>query len=327
KYGYTRAVYIEGGSDQGQDLVLKKDDKIVGIVQCKHSKIKKNHGKETISHELLKILLYMIIDPIKIDSKNIHYLLVISSSFTKYGEEYIKTMKTHFDIKNSELKEELKKVINSYENFKKYFEEECIELILKKVLKNFKRIIFSYEEEQDILLELKNENKGIKEAFFSVKTVVESNYFPIFEGKSNDEILEEKKIEYSSEIFCQRLREIECHEKKVEKAMLHFYKKQNLVTELSIKGIINLEKYLENFENDILEIESSERDCFLMEYEDDKKSLKISEKYYTNFLNTIIKQPITIRRLGETSIDFKCGTIHDLVNEQKIKKWYLGDEE
>lgn len=327
KYNYDKAIYVEGGSDRGKDLVLKKEDKIVGIVQCKHSQIKKKQGKNIVSHELLKILLYMIMYPSEISEYEIKYLLVISSNFSKSGLEYIENLKKNFSEKNVELEDEVNKILDKYSSFKSFFKNAKSETIIEKIILNFKRIKFYYEEEQDILLELSKEKQGIKSMFFNIKTNVEIHEFPEFTGEKDENIIKNKKKDYSSELFYTKLKEIECNEKNLEKAILFFYKKQNIVAHLAEKGIINLKNYLENFERDILQLESSERDCFILEYEkEDLEKKKISYKYYINFLNTIIKHQMKVRKLGEATIDFKCGTIHDLANEEKIKKWYLGDE-
>lgn len=327
KYGYDRAIYVEGGTDRGQDLVLKKNGKISGIVQCKHSQNKTKHGKKTVADELLKILLYMIMYPNEITSERINYMLVISSSFTKNGRDYIENMSNYFIIENEELKDEVQRIISEYKTFTNFFKESNLNILIQDILKNFKKIDFFYEEEQDILLELSRENKGIRNIFFNIRTVVEVLDFPEFEGETNEEILNRKKEEYISEKFCRELIKIDASGRNIEKAIIHFYKKQCIVGELSTRGIIRLQTHLEYFENNILELEESEREIFLLDNKNKSEYKTISYEYYLKFLNMIIKHSMKIRQLGEVTMDFKCGTIQDLVNESKIKKWYLGDDE
>lgn len=327
KYNYDRAIYIEGGSDKGRDLVLKKDGKITGIIQCKHSKKGTNVGKEKIAEELLKILLYMIIYPKEITSKKINYLLVVSSGFSKSGENYIENMKKYFDENNNDLKEETENIIKKYKTFEEFFKNENINDIITKIIKKFKRINFGYEDKNDIFLELNSEKKGIRGTFFSVKIVeVTPPEFPSYKKETKDEILKKKKEEYIEEKFCKELERINAKDRHIEKAIVDFYKKQCITLDLYSRGIIKLEKILENFEEKLIEFEESERELFIVKNTKEKNLGEKSLEYYIQFLYNIERQKIDDRILGEISLGFKRGTIQELVNESKIEKWYLEDE-
>lgn len=325
KYQYDKAIYIKGGNDKGKDLVLKKSGKIVGIVQCKHSRNRTKSGEEKIKKEFLKMLLYIYIYPNDFNIKGkLKYIYMVSSTLSEKGSVFINKLDEYFK-ENEKLKLSLEEVIDNYSNIKKVI-DNVDENVLLKIKKIYKKITFLYIDENDIILSLQDLPQ-VKDKFFSVQLVKVVHEFPDYIGKEDSEIL--NIIDYKEEEFYKALEEIEFKDEIKNNAILDFYKKQSLVCQLHDMGIIDLRKKIKSFEEEIVRIENSQRDEFIIsiDEEEELKNIKTSKKYYLKLRKEIILVNIEFKGAGLSNSIFRCGTVHDLVNSGEIKRWKLGGEE
>jgi len=80
---FDEIILLGGIKDQGKDCALFKNDRMKGVIQCKHSVKKTRLGKTKFVKELLKFLLYLIEDGKMIkDTEDFKYFILASGGIT-----------------------------------------------------------------------------------------------------------------------------------------------------------------------------------------------------------------------------------------------------
>ncbi|MDB5199171.1 MAG: hypothetical protein JWO92_1134 [Chitinophagaceae bacterium] len=165
-------IYLTAASgDSGADCILYKDGKAKGVIQCK--KYAKNIDKTEVSKEILKFLLYTIVDNgLMPDAENFHYYFSVSKGFSKtaielienFNEEILKGEK--IEIWFNELKKKYSATLGQleYHNIQSELYGKLKSIKIKKI------------SPPDLDIELnKPYNFNIQQIFFIIKTVTDNS--------------------------------------------------------------------------------------------------------------------------------------------------------
>lgn len=166
-------IYLTAASgDGGADCILYKDGKANGVIQCK--KYIKNVDKTEVSKEILKFILYTIVDNTLMPTiEGFHYYFAVSKGFSKpavdllnnFNEEFIK--ETSIEVWFNELK-------------KKYIATlGCLEFnnVKEELFFKLKSIKIQRITPEDLDLELnKPFNLSVQSLFFELKTVIDNSH-------------------------------------------------------------------------------------------------------------------------------------------------------
>ncbi len=157
-------------SDYGEDCILYKNGRAAGVIQCK--KYSENVDKPEVAKEVIKYLLYTIIDKsLMPDPVNFHYYFIVSKGFTKPAIELIE------NFSEAIFKEDkIEKWFNDLK--KKYsatFRNINFEKIKSELFSKFRSIKINKKVPQDLDIELtKDYNKQVLVLFFNIKMVTDN---------------------------------------------------------------------------------------------------------------------------------------------------------
>lgn len=327
KYNYTEAKYIDGGSDMGRDCVLYKGNEIVGIVQCKHSVNSNAMSKNIITDEILKMLLYLYIEPSLCPSEKKIYLFFISSKITNETLLYLKDFKEKEMKDREELSKKILRLKKKYKRIEEKLEKELNEEIFLKLEMIFDSMKKEYLTNMEIQTYLSSEETLvglIKNKYFSIKKVVvnSSSEFPRIEQ------LDINYKKYNEERFYKKLEEIAVTDEILEQAFISYESKIRYTFELMKISSYYIREDLEEYNSSIRRKELNLReekkiDLEIEDYDDDRLKKEYCRHYFK-----------VLREIGECKFRnfdyippaFIEGTIQELVNVEKIKGWILLDK-
>lgn len=104
---YDTNFRLNGGSDMGQDVVLMKDGKPVGIVQCK--RLKKSMSLEDMLGEICKFFLFAFLNPILLPPRgsDFRYFFAVAASVQNKGFRFFQSSGSQRFIDNRTLIEDI----------------------------------------------------------------------------------------------------------------------------------------------------------------------------------------------------------------------------
>lgn len=328
-YNYDKPEYIIGGSDKGRDVTLKTRGETTSIIQCKHSINKTPYSKQSLLSEVLKTILYIYMYPNLVWNKEFQYIIVVSEILKEDATLLLDNFYQEVMENETKLIQEIQKLRKNFQKIKKSIPEQLPNLILKQLKDIGLRMQISKIENHDIQSYLKELSPSTLDLFFKIKIVIaiEQMAFP-FINKKYDEIKSSEIDKYKQKRFYNELEKIDAKDKTKEMAILNFYKKLEAQIILQTTHPLDFQESLVEYENNIIEYQDEKKELYLLNFSltgKDFFSLKPnlikvhSNKYYLEFMSEIQNQKI--RRFNETPNFFAKGTVHDLVNIQKIKTW------
>ena len=174
KYKYDHVSYVNGGSDKGRDVLLRKEGKVLGIIQVKHSEKIGAFSFPKARDEFIKILLYLIKENNLLPLKRKIYILAISSFLKDHDEEKIRNFKK--GLETDQYDNAIKLVVKNYQKLKTEFERIGIEIeTLKiKMIKIFQELEISYiynHEIQEQIDKDDNVRQSIVPTYFDTKII------------------------------------------------------------------------------------------------------------------------------------------------------------
>jgi len=180
---FDKATLMQGGSERGRDVLLQRNGKVNGVIQCKMN-TSGNLSKEKVSKEIIKFALYYYQDNSLVDDlESFIYYFVCSDKFTGSSIELLVDFKSKI-LKEEKLEEWIKSVLRGFSTFKELVYED-IEIELKKILV---KLIVKPKTESEIngWLQKKGYENVVSE-FFEVRTVyvdrVIENSLPIDQSR------------------------------------------------------------------------------------------------------------------------------------------------
>lgn len=184
---FDAAQLMKGTSERGRDIILQKQKKNIGVVQCK--RYMELVSKPELIREIIKFILHYLQDKTLInDTSDFTYYFVALKGFTEPTLELLQNFNT-LVLEESNLKIWTEVVIKDNELIKfKNFEE--VESDLKDILSKIK---IEPINGVDIIIKLKN-SKEIVSVFFEIEKVASEQMldemFKKYVGFTNDEDLE-----------------------------------------------------------------------------------------------------------------------------------------
>ncbi len=180
---FMKVTLMSGVGERGRDVVLSSNGKDVGIIQCK--KHKSNIDKPTIAKEIIKFCLYQIVekDLMPQNNKRFLYIIATSTGLTNTAKKIVRNSELIYD----DIEQFIKwtdEVINEYATLRKL----NLEVILKDLLKNIKRLDIEEKTPQDIN-KLLISSPEIVDYFFKVQKVTDNRLLERIIKKYLDPIL------------------------------------------------------------------------------------------------------------------------------------------
>ncbi len=161
---------MQGVGERGRDCVLYGQGEVVGSIQCKN--LKARMPRPTVIKELIKFLLFSLIDPsIKPATNRFIYHLYAPGGLTgpaiPLSGGFHSEIKTEID--DGRLHEYLRSVVSEYESFERYVGNEPFADICEAM----KNLEFKVFESVDLNVRIPKQHKVLT-AFFHVTLVVET---------------------------------------------------------------------------------------------------------------------------------------------------------
>lgn len=325
RFNYTEAKLKEGGRDKGQDCVLYKEQEIVGIVQCKHSINVNAMPRGIIVNEILKMLLYLYIQPELLPTSTKKYIFFISSKLSLESLSHLKNFKKNEMSDRKELQDKILKLHKKYAWIKEKINKENInEEFFLKLEEIFESLEKSYLTDIDIQTYLSSENPDIGlliSKYFPVKKVISKEVFDFPRIKKDEE--EFKK--YNQERFHGKLKEILSPDKILEDALKAYSNKILYTVELFKTSSFYIKEDLKEYHDVIKdrEINLREEKKIELEIENFENDRLIKEYliYYLKVLRDV--ENCKFRNFDYIPPDFARGTVQELVNIKEIYDWLL----
>jgi len=166
---YDNISLLQGVRERGRDCVLYRDDKITGLIQCKHSIYESERiSRPECIREIIKFALHAINDKSLIsDVNDFTYFIAVSHGFSEPALTLILNFKIEI-FKEKELKEWAKDIISA-NNTLRLLKFETIEVELLSILAAIK-VKTILPQDLDLLLSAVA-NQNIIGLFFEVKTI------------------------------------------------------------------------------------------------------------------------------------------------------------
>lgn len=328
-FDYTNAKFKEGGSDKGRDCILYKENEIVGIVQCKHSIKTIAMSKTIIINEVLKMLLYLYIEPKLLPSKTKKYLFFISSKLTEESYNHLKNFKEKELKDRKNIKNKINLLRKKYKEIEKKIEEKSIEeQFFLKLEKIFDSLDIEYLTDLEIQTYMENDDPiigAILSKYFRIKSVV------IKEVKDFPRIKEYEAMDcevYKKERFHEKLEEIKVSNSILENALESYGKKVVYSLKLLEENHYYIKEDLKEYENIVKNKEILLRENKKIDLEDEElENKKLIKEYRKHYLEIISKvEECKFRNFDYIPPEFARGTIQELVNNKEIENWILAEE-
>ncbi|UFS71237.1 restriction endonuclease [Geomonas sp. RF6] len=172
---YDTCTLMRGSGDKGRDIIISKDGKAVGVIQCK--KYKTNIDKTTFLKEIIKFCLHVAHKSIEISSTSFTYVLAAAHGLTKPTLDLMDAFNTA--VFNEDIDGVAQQLIAEYASFTKDF--KSLKDDLYSVLKSIK---IDKMIPIDITA-LVQGNAEVISLFFDTKAVIDSKVFEsILAGKN-----------------------------------------------------------------------------------------------------------------------------------------------
>ena len=163
---YSNARLMVTGADQGRDVWLTKDERPVGLIQCK--KVKAGFTRPDTLREVIKFLLNVALEPALMpDPTDFRFILALASDPASTATDFFDTSQTWLTANEGELLGLVTDVIKKYEAFSTLKIEAVIPGI-SAALKSLKYELLR-PVDLDALLE---RMPAVRQRFFKVQLVV-----------------------------------------------------------------------------------------------------------------------------------------------------------
>lgn len=330
KINYTHTFYKIGGRDQAKDGVIYSSGKVIGITQSKHSEnAKKAMNSAIITNEILKMLLYAFIYSSKIEK----YVFFVSTYVTEKTNTILLNFIEEF-LTKATTKEKVEKVIASYVSLKnndtlKTMSTSEIIVELCNICENIEMYFYYNEDIQTFFNECPS---AVKCKYFDVKVLMEKTekyQIPLIDEEELKDFISDRNYMYKKERYREKLIEIDISDLFLQEACNDFYSRSLAIIKLHDIAPIGLDENIKEYEKRILEWEQYEREGYKLNIESSTfqnyNEKFEGKKYYTHFIRNISSGNVRIelRNFELVTIPFTRGTIHELVNDEKIKNWLI----
>lgn len=163
---YSNARLMVTGADQGRDVWLTKDERPVGLIQCK--KVKAGFTRPDTLREVIKFLLNVVLEPALMpDPTDFRFILALASDPASTAADFFDTSQTWLTANEAELSGLVNDVIKRYEAFST-LKIETVTPGISKALKSLKYELLR-PVDLDALLE---RMPAVRQRFFKVQLVV-----------------------------------------------------------------------------------------------------------------------------------------------------------
>lgn len=169
QHEFDNILLLQGVRERGRDCVLYRSNRIVGIIQCKHSVIQAHRiSRPECIREILKFILHAITDTTLIpDANNFTYVMTVSTGLTEPAQLLFSDFSNEIK-KETGIQKWCENIIGSNESLK--------ELEYGKIATNLFTILSSIRTKTLLPLELdlllnKQSNSYIISLFFEVKHI------------------------------------------------------------------------------------------------------------------------------------------------------------
>lgn len=163
---YSSARLMVTGADQGRDVWLTKDERPVGLIQCK--KVKAGFTRPDTLREVIKFLLNVVLEPALMpDPTDFRFILALASDPANTVIDFFDTSQTWLTANEAELLGLVTDVIKKYEAFST-LKIEAVIAGISTALKSLK-----YELLRPVDLDaLLDRMPSVRQRFFKVQLVV-----------------------------------------------------------------------------------------------------------------------------------------------------------
>lgn len=163
---YSNARLMVTGADQGRDVWLTKDERPVGLIQCK--KVKAGFTRPDTLREVIKFLLNVVLEPALMpDPTDFRFILALASDPASTATDFFDTSQTWLTANEAELLGLVTDVIKKYEAFST-LKIEAVMPGISTALKSLKYELLR-PVDLDALLE---RIPAVRQRFFKVQLVV-----------------------------------------------------------------------------------------------------------------------------------------------------------
>lgn len=161
---------LGSSGDKGRDVILKRDGKHVGVIQCK--KYKSNLDKGLTLKEILKFVIYYMEDRSLIpDLTDFRYYMAASTGFTKDAADLLDNFADNIAAEVSNIEKFAKEIIQEYKTIKNTYELIFHQLMQTLSMFRVERIV-----PPDITSAIINKPEIVK-MFFTVDSVIDKEAF------------------------------------------------------------------------------------------------------------------------------------------------------
>jgi hypothetical protein len=176
---------MSGVGEQGRDVMLFRDGKAQGVIQCK--KYDRNYGLEEFGREITKLVLYSLLDDRIIpDRNNFTYHIAVAKDFVAGCRELIDDFNTKI-LEHSELAEWIQYNLKTPSLQSLSQQNDC----LSEVKDVFSKITVKKIVPQDLDLELAGRPE-LQKLFFAVRTVTDNKLIEKLHSKFSGDLSEEQ---------------------------------------------------------------------------------------------------------------------------------------
>jgi len=166
---YSNAALMQGVGERGRDISLYRNDKIVGVVQCKNLKSRMN--KPALYKEIIKFLLHSIIDEALLPDKEcFDYIICASGDFSGPAIDLINEKSSHICADYSDIVKYVSSVIEENEAFSHFAKDVPLDQVLV-FLEHLKIKSIGFYDLNSML----HNDSSLTSKFFKVRTVVDNS--------------------------------------------------------------------------------------------------------------------------------------------------------
>lgn len=306
---------MSGVAEKGRDSVLYKDDKVCGIIQCKHSKKNKKFNKTEVIMEIIKFILNCINTPEIINEiEGLKYYIIHSEGFYEPAQELLTRFNTK--IHDEELSKYAKEIIEKNSRLNLIYDDSLKEKIVE-FLNKLNVIKLEYAD----IAEMLSQNTHIIDIFFQIKKVeIIKPDIPI--AYENREIDSGIKANYINKRFVEKLTEINLDKSDKDDAIKDYWNMAETLIQLNQNDYQDTD-VIECYKNDLCTHYklTYKNECEEIELgTSEKKVNKESRKFYRTIIGI---DPKKIINYNNNRPFFQRGMFHSLVDDNRIATWKL----
>lgn len=163
---YSNVRLMVTGADQGRDVWLTKDERPVGLIQCK--KVKAGFTRPDTLREVIKFLLNVVLEPALMpDPTNFRFVLALASDPASTTTDFFDAPQTWLKANDAELLDLVASVIKKYEAFST-LKIEAVMPGISAALKSLKYELIRPVDLDALLARI----SAVRQRFFKVQLVV-----------------------------------------------------------------------------------------------------------------------------------------------------------